>query len=255
MKQGGFTIPELIIVMTVTALLTVFILGFALDYSGSTANLENDAETFVTRQNSGDALRDALNVGSTLISQNSIADSHVLVTDPSDATGTHWLFIHAIPGNIATPSSGYKPVFYYTAPSVDSSKNFIMNGAQPYYDEFVLYLSATNHQLLQRTLVNPYATGDRLKTTCPLAQATASCPADKNMGTDIASIDTRYFSKSGNTIDYTSITDPLTGGYIGPDFQAVEVIELTLHLSRKATYHGTANTSNETIIRVALRNG
>jgi len=253
--QRGFSIPELIVVMTITAFLSVLILGFALDFWGTTASLDNSSETFVTRQNSGDALRDALNVGSTLISQNSLPDSHTNVPDPSDATGTHWLLIHAIPGTTAMPTTGYKPLFYYTAPSTDSNKNFIMNGTQPYYDEFVLYLNASTKQLLQRTLANPYASGNRLTTTCPPDQASASCQADKTMGSDIASIDTRYFSRSGNTIDYTSITDPATGDYIGPDFQAVEVVELTLHLSRKATIHGTADTSNETIIRVALRNG
>ena len=253
--QSGFSIPELIIVMTITAFLSVLILGFALDFWGTTASLENSSETFVTRQNSGDALRDALNVGSTLISQNSLPDSHTNVPDPSDASGTHWLLIHAIPGSTPMPTSGDTPLFYYTAPSTDSSKNFILNGTQPYYDEFVLYLNASSKQLLLRTIANPYASGNRLTTSCPPAQATASCPADKVMGADVSSIDTRYFSRSGNTINYTSITDPNTGQYIGPDFQAVEVVELTLHLSRKATIHGTADTSNETIIRVALRNG
>jgi hypothetical protein len=217
--------------------------------------VQNDAETFVSRQNSGDRLREALNASSSLINQNSITDTHTNVPDTSDVTGTHWQLIHAVPGTITMPTSGAKPVLYFQAPSTDSSRNFIMNGAQPYQDEFVLYLDASSKQLLMRTLVNPAASGDRLKTSCPPAQASAACPADKVMGTEITAIDSRYFSRSGNTIDYTSITDPNTGQYIGPDYPVVEVLELTLHMHRKATIHGTADTSNETIIRVTSRNG
>jgi prepilin-type N-terminal cleavage/methylation domain-containing protein len=254
-QEAGFTIPELIIVMTITALMSLLIMNFALDFWGSTSTLENDAETFVSRQNSGDRLREALNVSSSFINQNSITDTHANIPDPTDVTGTHWQLIHAIPGSIAMPTTGSKPVLYFQAPSTNSSRNFIMNGAQPYQDEFVLYLDASSKQLLLRTLVNPLASGDRLQTSCPPAQATASCPADKVMGTEISAVSTRYFSRSGNTIDYTSITDPLTGNYIGPDFPVVEVLELTLHLQRKATIHGATNTSNETIIRVTSRNG
>ena len=56
-------------------------------------------------------------------------------------------------------------------------------------------------------------------------------------------------------IDWTSITDPLTGAYIGPDFPSVEVVELTINLGRKAVIKGAQDTSNQTIVRVALRNG
>jgi hypothetical protein len=253
--EAGFTVPELIIVMTVTVFMSLLVMNFALDFWGSTSTLENDAETFVSRENSGDQLRDTLNASSSFIDQTSIPDAHTNVPDSGDVSGTHWQLLHAVPKTTAMPTTGSTPILYFQAPSTDSSHNFIMNGVQPYQDEFVLYLDASSKQLMMRTLVNPAVGTDRLKTSCPPAQASASCPADKVMGNEISAVDTRYFSRSGNTIDYTSITDPLTGQYIGPDFPSVEVLELTLHTQRKATIHGATDTSNVTIIRVTSRNG
>ena len=129
-----------------------------------------------------------------------------------------------------------------------------MNGAQPYYDEFILYLNGSTKQLLLRTLANPNASGDLHKTSCPAASASSSCPADLIMSDTITSVDTAYYSKSGNTIDFTSSTDPITGQYDGPDFPVVEVISITLHLNVRATIEGTTATTNQTVIRVALRN-
>lgn len=254
-RMAGFTLPELIVAMILTVFFAGVVLTFMFDFWGSVATLQADGETFVERQNAGDRVRTLLNAASHLINQNSLADSNTEVVDPGDVTGTHWLLIHAVPGNVPMPASGqYTPVFYFEAPSVDANKNFIMNGSQNYYDEFVFYLNGTTRQLLVRTLVNPSATGDALKTTCPPASATSSCPADTVISSDLTSVDVNYFSKSGNVINYQSSTDPLTGQYNGPDFPTVEVVQMTLHLQRNAAIDGATSTSNQTIIRVALRN-
>lgn len=253
-NQRGFTIPELLIMMIVTAILTTLVITFALNFWSSTATLENDSTTLATRLNVGDALREQLNAAIGLINQNSIVDSNAEVVDPVAGSG-YWLTLHAVPETITMPSSGYAALMYFNAPSVTTSKNFIMNGAQPYQDEFVLYLDGSTKQLKLRTLVNPGATGDELKTSCPAPLATTSCPADRVLADSITSIDTVYYSRSGNIINYQSITDPLTGNYIGPDFPSVEVVQLTIHLYQKSTLGGGTNTSNEVIVRVAFRNG
>ncbi|HSX04971.1 MAG TPA: prepilin-type N-terminal cleavage/methylation domain-containing protein [Candidatus Saccharimonadales bacterium] len=255
LNAAGFTLVELIVVMVLTLLFSGLIMSFFLDLWGSTATLENDSETFVGREDAGDALRDVFNSASGLINQNGIADTYTNNPDPGNATGNYWLILHAIPGTTAMPSSGTTPVLYFQAPSVTSSRVFIMNGTQPYQDNFVLYLDGSTKSLMLRSLANPSASGDRITTSCPPSQASASCPADKTIVKDIASVSERYFSRSGNTLDWTSITDPLTGSYIGPDFPSVEVLELTVNLHRNSVLHGGTNTSNETIIRVAFRNG
>jgi Tfp pilus assembly protein PilW len=253
--QSGVTLVELLIVIVVSTAVTIAILAFALSFWSSNATLENDLETFVTRADAGDILRDYLNESSGLITQNSIDDDHALAPDPGDASGQHWEIIHAVPKNVPIGSTGtITPVIYFQSPATDSSKSLIMNGAQPYTNEFVLYLNGTTKQLLLRSLANPGAASNKTRTSCPSSSATASCLADKIVADDISSVDTRYFSRSGNPIDYTSITDPLTGEYIGPDFSSVEVVELTLHLFRKSTLDNGEDTANSAIVRVAIRN-
>jgi len=254
-RSEGFTLVELLVVMVLTVMFSGIIMTFFLDLWGSTATLENDSETFVTRQDAGDKLREAFNAATDLVIQNGIPDSNPGNIDPSDPTGTYWLKLHAIPGTTNMPTSGTTPLLYFEAPSVTSSKTFIMNGVAPYQDNYVLYLDASTKSLKMRTIANPAAAGNRVTTSCPAASASASCPADKTIASDISSVSTRYFSRSGNLLDWTSITDPVTGQYIGPDFPSVEVVEVTLHLARKSTLHGGTDTSNETIIRVAFRNG
>lgn len=255
LDEHGVTIVELLVVMIVSLILTGVITVFALNYWGTSASLETSQEALVTRLNSGDYLREAIDAASGLINQNDLDDTHTLKVDPADATGKHWLPIHAIPASIAMPASGaVTPVIYFNRPSIDVSKNIIMNGTIPYQDDVILYLNGTTKQLLARTISNQFASNNRAKTTCQAAIATTACPADIIIADNVSSMNMRYFSRSGNTIDYTSITDPVTGAYIGPDFSSVEVVEFTIKFFTKARLHNGANSTNQTVIRVALRN-
>ena len=249
--QAGFTLVELLVAMLIASFMTILILGFTLDFWGSMGVLSSDEATFVERENAGDRLRTLFNVTSKFINQNSISDSHPMAA----ADSSHWELLHAVPTTIVMPASGsYAPVFYFTAPSVNASKSFIMNGASPYYDEFVLYLNGTTKQLVLRQLANPGASGDTVITSCPAAAASSSCPADVAISGDLTSVDTNYYSRSGNIINYQSSTDPDTGEYNGPDFPNVEVVQLTLHFSRRATINGAAPSISQIVVRVAPRN-
>lgn len=252
---SGFTLIELLVYIALVGMLSSLVIVGMMDYWSGAATLVNDNETLVQREDAADTLRNHLNVGATLIDQNTIQDAHPAVGDPSDSTGRYWKLIHAQPGTVTLPASGsYAPVFYFTAPSTNSSKNFIMNGAQPYYDNFILYLDGTKKEMLMRTLVNPSTTGDPLVTSCPPSSATSSCPADIVMSDDVSSVDLAYYSKSDIAINWCSSTDPTTGLCNGPDFDYVEVVSITIHLARKSTIGGGTATSNEVVIRVALRN-
>jgi prepilin-type N-terminal cleavage/methylation domain-containing protein len=258
-NQQGFTLPELITVMVITIIFTSMIMVFTFDYWRGSASLQNDLETYVGRLNAGDRLRNYLNSASGLMSQNSLPDAHPNNPDTSTGSNTYWIPIHAVPGSIPVGAAGTTtPVIYFRQPALDTSKNIIMNGSTPYENEYVLYLDGTKHAMLLRTIANSAAPGDAAVSSCPLSLATASCPADKTIAENLSSVDMRYFSRTGNLIDYTSITDPNSdpaGAYIGPDFTAVEVVEFNLHTFKKSTLHGGQDTSSQTIIRIALRNG
>lgn len=254
-NQSGVTVVELLVVMVVSSLIIGVVTGFALNYWGKTITLNNDQATLVSRLNAGDYLRNGIDSAAGMISQNDLPDSHTLNPDPGDGTGMHWLTIHAVPSTIPVGATGtYTPLVYYSRPSVDTSKNIILNGTIPYQDNIILYLNGTTKQLLARTIANPYATGNRALTSCPENLATNSCPADTVVAENVSSIGTRYFSRSGNPIDYTSIIDTTTGNYIGPDFPSVEIVEFTLNLAKNAQFYNANDTSNQTVIRIALRN-
>lgn len=254
-NQDGFTLPEMLTVLVVTGVFSGLILFFTFSYWRYGAMMEADLDTFVTRLNAGDVLRELISSSTGMIIQNSLPDSNRMVPDPADGTGTYWLPTHAIPGNLPIGSPGsFTPVAYFKRLSFDTTNNVIFNGLLPYEDEYILYLDGSTKQLKLRSIANTNAPGNKLLTSCPAALASSSCPADRTIASDIESVDLRFFSRTGTLIDYTSAFDPDINQYIGPDYPAVEVMEFKLTLTKKPFLQTTNSTRTTTIIRIALRN-
>jgi len=253
LNQSGFTLPELISVMAVSAIFAGLIMYFGFSYWRYSSLLEADLDTFVSRLNAQDVVRELIGTTSGLIIQNSIPDSHAMNSDPV-AGSNYWIKIHAVPGNTPIGSSGTTPLLYFRRISINTSNAVVMNGTQPFEDEYVLYLNATDKQMYLRTLANPSVANNKIKTSCPPAQASTSCPADRIILSNINSIDTTYYSRSGNTINYQGSTDPTSGEYNGPDFPTVEAMQYTFHLAKKSLFITSNGTYNDTIVRIALRN-
>jgi prepilin-type N-terminal cleavage/methylation domain-containing protein len=254
-NQQGFTLPEVVIVLSITAIFSSLILFFAFSYWRYGSLMEADLDTFVTRLNAGDILRENISSSTGMVIQNSIPDSYAHVTDPDDATNTFWQPIHAIPGN--TPMAAedeFTPIAYFKRMSFDSTGEAIINEEQPYEDEYILYLDGSEKRLMMRVLANPNAPNNRATSTCPPPSATPTCPRDRLIAADVASVDLRFFSRTGGLIDYTAAYDPDIGEYIGPDYPSVEVVEFKLNLTQKSFLQTTNATNNSTIIRIALRN-
>lgn len=252
--QGGFTLPELLIVISVSTVLIGLIVTFTIGYSRFAASMQLVSDSLVTRLNLSDYFREKLGASSGLISQNGLPDTHAGSPDTSVSPPYYWQKLHAIPGNIPIGSgTTITPVFYFRKYSQNTSGALIMNGTNPYEDEFVIFLDASDKTLNVRTIANASAPNNRTKTTCPKSIATTTCPADAKLIGDVTSVDIRYFSRTGLLIDWTSIYDLNTSTYAGPDFPAVEVVELKVNNTVSAKYQ--SNTlNNSTIIRVALRN-
>lgn len=250
--ERGFSLPELIIVMTVTSVLVGVLMLFTFSYWQYSFVSQADQDTFTDRLNASDYLRENLGSASGLITQTSIPDSNTGVPDPDDSQ--FWIEVHAVPGNVPHGSGDITPLAYYKRNSVNASGQLIMNGTQPYEDEYVLYLEKPTRALMVRTLANPAAAGNRAITSCPAAVASASCPVDKTLSHNVDSVDKRLFSRSGVVIDWTSVYDPDISQYVGPDNSTVEVVELTLNVSTKPVFQKSKTTSSSTVIRVAMRN-
>lgn len=252
-KECGLTIVEMLVAIMLTGLLAGVVMEFTFGYWHFAYRQEADQNAMVERLNASDYLREMLGTSSGLINQNSIPDANANIPDPGDPSNDYWFILHAVPG-LKTTSSADLPLLYWKRFSFDTNNNVIMNGVNPYEDEFVLYLSGSTKQLRVRALANPSAAGNRLVTTCPPAIANTSCPADKVLIRDISGVELRYFSRSGYQIDYTSSIDPLTSEYNGPDFSVAEVAELKLRLAKAPLFESANTTQSSTIIRVALRN-
>lgn len=253
-KQYGYTIVELLVAISISGVLIGLVLAFTISYSRYAASLQVVSDSFVSRLNISDYFREKLGTSSGMITQNSISDTNTGNPDTTITPAYFWKMLHAIPGNISNGSSGtITPVFYFKRFSQNSTGAYIMNGVNPYEDEYVLYMDNTDKTLNVRYIANPSATGNKLKTTCPASIATSTCPADAKLIDNVQSVDVRYFSRSGNLIDWQSIYDSVTATYIGPDFPTVEVVELKVNTTTKATFQSNQLNSS-TIIRVAIRN-
>jgi len=87
--------------------------------------------------------------------------------------------------------------------SENSAGNIIFSDASQYitqkYDE-IYYLS--NGTLYRRTIKST-DTNDSAVTTCPPASATASCPADKTIATNVSNFSVAYYDADLNTVTAT----------------------------------------------------
>lgn len=254
-RQKGFTLTELMVVMMITALFVTIIMTFLFYFWRYSFVLDYTQESFTQRLNANDYLRDSLGSAVGLVNQNSLPDSHTNMPDPEITSNLFWKPIHAIPANYYTSSStSAVPLIYYRRYSFNTAGNFILNGNQPYEDEYILYIDSQSKQIMLRSIANTFATGNRLKTSCPPSIANSSCPSDKILIDNVESVGLRYFSRSGNPIDWTSVWDDLNSTYAGPDFSQAEVVEITVNVNRKAKFSSMSSTKNSTIIRVSLRN-
>jgi|AntRauTorcE11897_2_1112592.scaffolds.fasta_scaffold00277_14 prepilin-type N-terminal cleavage/methylation domain-containing protein len=250
--NNGFTITELLIVIIATGVISGAIFSFTFNYWRSSYAQQSSVDSLNSRLNAGDILRELIASSTGLINQNSIPDNNVLVPDPGN--GLFWEELRATTETRAASPGTITPILYFKRFSFDSDRDIIFDNLIAYEDEYVLYMNGDDNILYLRSIANTDAPGNRLKTSCPPESATESCPADRVVAEDVSALDVRYFSRTGNVVDYTSVTDPDTGEFIGPDFSAAEVAELIIHISRTPPFQQTATTQVSTTIRVALRN-
>lgn len=160
-KSYGFTLVELLVVITVTSLLALVFLDYITNFYAviTRNNAANDLTT--SSQNLLRSTVETLRVGDGVRQSNSISDAN------------------APAGGWSTSNSNF--VIIIATPALDSSRNYIIDPStgSPYMNELVYFKSGT--LLMQRALAHPDAAGASLKTSCPAAQASASCPADRQL--------------------------------------------------------------------------
>lgn len=164
-NQQGFTLVELNITMALMAIVAVSFLAvftnFLVVSSRTNATIEITSES----QNLLRVMVEELRYGAGVRQTNSIADPNGPV------------------GGWNTDNSNF--VIITAVPAQDSANQYIIDPdtGSPYLNEFVYHKSGS--KLYKRTLAHPNATGNKLKTSCPAAAASSSCPADRELAQNI----------------------------------------------------------------------
>jgi prepilin-type N-terminal cleavage/methylation domain-containing protein len=214
LNSAGFTITELIITITLMGIISVTFLGLMTDYFANITRNNASIDMTVDSQNLLRSTVDELRYGIGVRQTNAI-------TDPSP------------PGTWNTSNENF--VIIIATPAKNSSGDFIIDSSTgiPYANEQVYYKQ--DNDLYRRTLANPNASGNSVKTTCP-PPGTGSCPADSKL---IENLDNMVFTLYDQ--DNSPTNDPTLAQSVKIDLSMV-----------KDTFGDPLTLDNS--IRVTLRN-
>ncbi|OGL34707.1 hypothetical protein A3F65_03360 [Candidatus Saccharibacteria bacterium RIFCSPHIGHO2_12_FULL_47_16b] len=215
-KQAGYTVPELTIATTVTAILFIAFLAAMTNYFFTITRNNAAIDMTVNSQNLLRNTVEALRLGDGVRQSNSINDPN------------------APPGGWNTSNDDF--VIVIAEPAKDANREYIIDPltGTPYINEVVYYKSGS--LLLKRTLANPNAAGNTAVTSCPSEIATPECPADSILAEYVDSMVFSFYDQDG-----ISTSDPLLARSIKID------------LSMKRTTFASPLTLDNSI-RVTLRN-
>lgn len=175
--QAGFTLVEVTVVVSVLAIVAVVFLGMTTSYfvvinrnnqlMQMTVDSQNLLRTTVENIRFGDGVRQT----------NQIADAN------------------APAGGWNTSNTAF--VIVIAIPALDSAHAYIIDPStgSPYMNELVYYKQGGT--LMERKLANPGATGNNLRTTCPVNLATSSCTADPKLADYVNSMIFTLYDQDG----------------------------------------------------------
>lgn len=168
LDETGMTLVEMLIAISVMAIIGVAFLGVAAQYLTVISRNNKLAEMTVTSQNLLRTTVENIRFGDGVRQTNQISDPN----GPSGGWNT----------------SNDSFVIIIAVPALDSSRNYIIdpNTGSPYMNELVYYKNGLT--LKERVLAHPSASGNTLKTTCPSSIASSTCPADPVLADYVSSM-------------------------------------------------------------------
>lgn len=215
-NQQGYTITELMISVSVSSILFIAFLTVIMNYFILITRNNASIEMTTSSQNLLRSTVDNLRVSNGVRQTNSITDANAPV------------------GGWNTSNTNF--VIVISTPAVNSADDYIIDPVtgSPYMNELVYYKSGNS--LYKRNLANPSAAGNRLRTSCPAAIASPSCPADVNLADYFQSMSFSLYDQDG-----TLTADPAQARSIG------------INLNMQRNVFGSL-LSLDNNIRVSLRN-
>ena len=183
-SQSGYTLVELNLSILILGIIIIAILSVFTNYFVLLTRNGADLNMSVEAQNLLRSITEELRYGAGVRQTNTIADPN--------GPGGGW----------NTSNSSF--VIITAVPAIDSTRQYIIDPltGKPYLNELVYYKSGK--KMYKRTLANSAASGNTLKTSCPQATATPSCPADVFLAENFESMFFTLYDQDNNII-----TDPL----------------------------------------------
>lgn len=177
--ERGFTLVELNITMTLMAIMAVGFMAVFTNFLVASSRTNTKIEMTSDSQNLLRVMVEELRYGAGIRQTNTINDPN--------GPGGGW------------NTDNVNFVVITAVPALDSSNEYIVdpNTGEPYMNEFVYYKVAND--LFKRTLAHPSATGNKLKTSCPLSGASASCPADRELAQNIKTMTFTLYDQDDNS--------------------------------------------------------
>ena len=179
-SEKGFTLVELLVVMIVMSILALSLANFIATWLQQEELAQARANLLLNAESALDTVTGDIRISGDADDTNRWADTYG-------------------PGGQFGWQSGSQILVLATV-ATDSSNNIIYTDSAKYIsqkDNQIYYLSGTT--LLRRTLASDSA-GDAAVTTCPAANATSTCPADKTIATGVTSLTFSYYDANENAV-------------------------------------------------------
>ncbi|MBA3757392.1 hypothetical protein H0X09_00795 [Candidatus Saccharibacteria bacterium] len=215
-EEGGFTITELTISVTIAGFLAAILFIVTFYYYANVIQSEVSTEMALGSQSILAQMTDDIRLADAIASTNLLADAN----QPGGGWATN------DPSNILIIES----------PAVTSARDIIFDPDTgfPYRNEYIYFTSGNN--MYKRVLANTAATGNTAVTTCPTALATPSCPPDRLLSNLVSNVSFTFYDSSNVTT---------------ADASQARSVTLNIDMAKKA-FGKNVTLSNAT--RITLRN-
>jgi prepilin-type N-terminal cleavage/methylation domain-containing protein len=216
LKEDGFTLPELTISLSVALVVSALSLILFIAFYGGILRADVESRLVVDSQILLRNLVDELRIATAIRENNLNPDTY--------APGGGW----------ATDLDN--AILIVAIPARDENKDFIIDPltGEPYENEIVYF--AEGDVLYRRSIPHPDATGNTLGPTCPAANSTTSCIADRELSDDFIELEFVFYDQDNAVTTSTDLA---------------ESVEMNIELGRPV-FSGEVNIQNR--IRMTMRN-
>lgn len=218
--QQGFTLTELIVVISVIGILVTVIATVVINNLQAIARENNRAELIRSSQLGLDLITENARLGSNAKTSNRWPDMNA----PAAAGGDYFSW------------QSDAQTLIVSSPVVDTSGNIVFLDTTQYVpetNEEVYYLK--DRTIHRRIIAASGVANNRRKTTCPDDRTSATCRADAKIMDNVDSIEFKYFDVQGNEV-------------VPANARSVQV---TVNVSLKST---GGNLNSKLVTRMVFRN-